>query len=210
MPDLFDQAMADLPLVAILRGVTPDTVLPVADALMGAGFRFIEVPLNSPDAFASIERLVRHCPAEVLVGAGTVLTPEDAGRLAATGASLMVSPNTDAEVIAAGARAGLIPLPGCLTPTECFAALRAGARGLKIFPANRMASGYFKDLRAVLPKDARLLAVGGMTVDTMAEWYAAGADGFGYGSNLFAPGRDPAEIAAAAKELVAEWRRLVP
>ncbi|SOD96952.1 2-dehydro-3-deoxy-6-phosphogalactonate aldolase [Caenispirillum bisanense] len=208
--DRFEDAMAAVPLVAILRGVTPDTVLPVADALMAGGFRLIEVPLNSPDAFTSIERLVAHCPPEVLVGAGTVLTPADARRLAETGASLLVTPNTDADVIATAADSGLIPLPGCLTPSECFTALKAGARGLKIFPASRMGAAYLKDLRAVLPKGTPLLPVGGMDVGTMAEWRATGAAGFGFGSNLFAPGREPALIEEAARALCAEWRRIAP
>lgn len=208
MADAFTRAMAEMPLVAILRGVTPDTILPVADALIDAGFRLIEVPLNSPDAFTSIARLVRHCPDGVLAGAGTVLTPEDVGRLADTGASLLVTPNTDPQVIAAGVRAGLVPLPGCLTPTEAFAALRAGARGLKIFPASRMGPAYLKDLRAVLPPGTPLLPVGGIDVAGMAAWHATGAAGFGFGTNLFVPGRPPAEVAAAARALTAEWRRL--
>ena len=119
----FDKAFATLPLVAVLRGVTPDEVLPIADALVDAGFRLVEVPLNSPDPFVSIAKLVKHCPADVAVGAGTVLTPEDAGRLAAIGAELLITPNTDAEVIRAGVRAGLATMIGCMTPSEALAAL---------------------------------------------------------------------------------------
>ncbi len=208
MADLFETILADVPLVAILRGVTPDSILPVADALMAGGFRLIEVPLNSPDAFTSIGKLAHHCPQTVMVGAGTVLTPEDVGRVADAGGRLLVTPNTDPEVITAGVAADMIPLPGFLTPSEAFAALKAGARGLKLFPASRMGAGYLKDLRAVLPPATPVMPVGGMDLATLAEWRAVGADGFGFGSNLFKPGRPPAEIEAAARALVAGWRDL--
>jgi 2-dehydro-3-deoxyphosphogalactonate aldolase len=208
MTNVFDKVMDEMPLVAVLRGVRPEEVLLVADALMSAGFRMIEVPLNSPDAFESIARLAKHCPPEVLTGAGTVLHPEDCGRLAVLGASLMVTPNTEAEVIEAAARAGLVPLIGCLTPSEAIQAVRHGARALKVFPASRMGPPYLRDIRAVLPSGTKLIPVGGINLQTMEDFHAAGADGFGFGTNLYVPGRSAAEVGAIAGDLVAEYNRL--
>ncbi|WP_413208085.1 2-dehydro-3-deoxy-6-phosphogalactonate aldolase [Rhodospirillum sp. A1_3_36] len=208
MTDMFDAIMGDMPLVAILRGVTPDTILPIADALVEAGFRLIEVPLNSPEPLTSIERLAAWCPDGVMVGAGTVLTAEQVRQVADVGGTLAISPDTDAEVVAASAEAGLIPLPGFLTPSEAFAALRNGARGLKLFPASRMGPGYLKDIRTVLPKGTVVMPVGGINLSVMADWRAAGAGGFGFGSNLYVPGRSAEEVGAIARDLVAEWRRL--
>ncbi len=204
----FDKAFATLPLVAVLRGVTPDEVLPIADALVDAGFRLVEVPLNSPDPFVSIAKLVKHCPADVAVGAGTVLTPEDAGRLAAIGAELLITPNTDAEVIRAGVRAGLATMIGCMTPSEALAALRNGAHALKLFPAARLGPAYIKDVRAVLPKGTRVVALGGIGIPEMEAYRAAGYDGFGFGSNLYKAGRSAAEVGAIARDIVAEWKRI--
>ncbi|MBB4285974.1 2-dehydro-3-deoxy-6-phosphogalactonate aldolase [Roseospira goensis] len=204
----FEAAFAAMPLVAVLRGLTPDEALPVADALVDAGFTLLEVPLNSPEPFESIARLLAHCPPGVMVGAGTVLTPEDAGRLAALGAGLMVTPNTDPGVIDAGVRAGLVPLIGCMTPTEALLATRHGATVLKVFPAARLGPDYLKDIRAVLPRGTRLIPLGGIDVSRMAAFHAAGADGLGMGSNLYKPGRPAAEVGAIARDLVAEWRRL--
>lgn len=208
MTDAFDTAFADMPLVAVLRHITTDEILPVADALMEAGFRFLEVPLNSPDAFTSIEMLTRHCPKGVMTGAGTVLEPEQCARLADTGAKLMVTPNTDAAVIDAAVSADLYPLIGCLTPTEALLAVRHGARGLKVFPASRMGPDYLKDIRAVLPKGTKVLPVGGIGLETMEAFHKTGADGFGYGANLYKPGKPAAEVGATARALVAEYRRL--
>ncbi len=207
-PPVFAEAFAAMPLVAVLRGIAPDAVLPVADVLVDAGFRLIEVPLNSPSAFESIARLVAHCPAGVAVGAGTVLKPEEAERLASLHAELLVTPNTDPAVIAAGARLGLTPLIGCMTPSEALAALAHGAAGLKLFPAARLGPAYLKDLRAVLPAKTKVLAVGGIGLAEMEVYARAGFDGFGFGSNLYAPGRSAADVGAAARDLVAEWRRL--
>ncbi|ATJ81962.1 2-dehydro-3-deoxy-6-phosphogalactonate aldolase [Halomonas beimenensis] len=205
---LLDEILATRPLVAILRGITPDEVAPVVDALVAAGFRLIEIPLNSPEPWTSIERAAARCPAGVLVGAGTVLEPADAARLAERRTPLLVTPNTDPEVIAAGRAHDLVPLIGCMTPSEALAAARAGARGLKLFPAARLGTGYFRDIRAILPPRIPVLAVGGIERANMAEWHAAGIDGFGFGGNLYRPGRSADEVGRVARQLVAEWDRL--
>jgi 2-dehydro-3-deoxyphosphogalactonate aldolase len=207
--DAFARAFAEMPLVAVLRGIEPDEVPAVADALMNAGFRLLEVPLNSPSPFDSIAKLVECCPPEsVVVGAGTVVFPKEVERLAATGARLMVTPNTDPATIEAGVGAGLVPVIGCMTPSEAFTALRHGARVLKIFPAARLGPAYLKDARAVLPKDVRVITVGGIGLENMEPFHAAGADGYGFGANLYAPGRPAPEVGAVARDLVAELRRL--
>lgn len=208
MSSRFEDAFADAPLVAVLRGITPEEVLPVADALVEAGFRLIEVPLNSPDAFTSISRLLAHLPATISIGAGTVLRVEEVARFADLGAELLVTPNTDPAIVAAGKRAGLVPLIGCMTPSEALAALANGAAGLKLFPAARLGPAYVKDVRAVLPKGTRVLAVGGIGLAEMAPFHAGGCDGFGFGGNLYAPGRPAGEVGRVAADLVAEWRRL--
>ncbi|MBB3189851.1 2-dehydro-3-deoxy-6-phosphogalactonate aldolase [Halomonas cerina] len=205
---LLDEILATRPLVAILRGITPDEVEPVVDALVTAGFRLIEIPLNSPDPWTSIERAVARCPTGVLVGAGTVLDPRDAERLAERRTPLLVTPNTDPEVIAVGLAHDLMPLIGCMTPTEALAAVRAGARGLKLFPAARLGPGYYRDIRAILPPRVPVLAVGGIERANMAEWLAAGIDGFGFGGNLYRPDRSAEDVGRIAGELVAEWHRL--
>lgn len=206
--DKFDLAMRDMPLVAVLRGITPEEIIPVADSLVAAGFRLIEVPLNSPRAFASIEALAAHCPPDVLTGAGTMLDVTQARRLAQTGAQLMVTPNTDPDVIRAGVSAGLVPLIGCLTPSEALSAVTNGARALKIFPASRMGPDYLKDIRAVLPAGTRLIPVGGIDARSMPAFHAQGADGFGFGTNLYKPGMSADEVASNAAHLVKTWRDL--
>lgn len=206
--DSFDRAMRDMPLVAVLRGISPEEIDDVADVLVQAGFRFLEVPLNSPRPYESIARLVERCPPEVLTGAGTVLWPEQVGRLAALGATLVVTPNSDAPVIEASVREGLYPMIGCLTPSEALQAVRYGARALKVFPASRMGPNYLKDVRAVLPSGTRLIPVGGIDRDTMEAFHKTGADGFGFGTNLYVPGRTASEVGARARDLVAEYRRL--
>ncbi|QEM82383.1 2-dehydro-3-deoxy-6-phosphogalactonate aldolase [Halomonas binhaiensis] len=205
---ILDKALEELPLVAILRGITPDEVEGVCDALVSAGFRLIEIPLNSPEPWVSIERAVAHCPDDVLIGAGTVLEEEDTLRLAQLGAPLMITPNTDPALVSLGAERGLAPMIGCMTPTEALAAAKAGASALKLFPAARLGTAYYKDISAILPRGLPVLAVGGIDKSNMAEWHAAGISGFGYGSNLYKPGRSAAEVEASAKELVAEWMRL--
>ncbi|TKD51840.1 2-dehydro-3-deoxy-6-phosphogalactonate aldolase [Sphingomonas baiyangensis] len=196
-------ALAACPLVAILRGVTPDEIDGIGAALIGAGFGIIEVPLNSPDALTSIERLARRAGDAAIVGAGTVLTPRDVAAVRDAGGTLMVSPNTAPPVIAAAVAAGMIALPGYFSPSEAFAALDAGAHGLKLFPADGTTPTMLKAQRAVLPRATPVLAVGGITPQTMAAWRAAGADGFGLGSNLYKPGRTAAVVAASAAEFVA-------
>ena len=202
------EAMTACPLVAVLRGVTPDEVCGVGEALAEAGFTLIEVPLNSPQPFASLTRLAERLGGRAVVGAGTVMAVDDVARVRDAGGELVVSPNTDDLVIAATVAAGLISLPGYFTPSEGFAALKAGAHGLKLFPAEGASPAFLKAQRAVLPKDARVLAVGGITPEVMPAWRAAGADGFGLGSNLYRAGKPLAEVAADARAFVAAARSL--
>ena len=205
--DRLDAALARCPLVAILRGVTPDAVEEIGAALLEAGFAIIEVPLNSPDAYASIERLARRFGDTALIGAGTVLTVEQVRRVGDAGGQLIVSPNADVEVIAASASDGLVSAPGYFTPTEAFAALSAGAHALKLFPAEAASPALLKAQRAVLPRDIPVLVVGGIAVDTMGPWRAAGADGFGLGSALYQPGRMATDVSERAKAFVAALNR---
>lgn len=195
-------------IIAILRGVKPDEVEAIGDALVEAGITRIEVPLNSPEPFDSISRLVRRLDGQAQLGAGTVLSIDDVQRVADTGAQLIVSPNADIDVIAETKRLGLASYPGVFTPTECFAALRAGADGLKIFPAELMGITGVKAIRAVLPPDTMVFAVGGTNAGNLAEWRAAGANGFGIGSALYKPGRSAEEITSLAVDLVTAYDRL--
>ncbi|HWX50944.1 MAG TPA: 2-dehydro-3-deoxy-6-phosphogalactonate aldolase [Roseomonas sp.] len=205
-----DAAFAQLPLVAILRGLRPQEAEPVASALYEAGFRLIEVPLNSPQPFDSIAAIRRLLPRDALVGAGTVLQAADVGRLADLGAELVVMPHADTVVIAAAVQAGLLCTPGIATPTEAFAALAAGAAALKIFPAEMVGPPVVKAMRAVLPAGTRLLPVGGITPESMAPFLEAGAAGFGLGSALYKPGMGAAEVAAGARRFTEAWRTLRP
>jgi 2-dehydro-3-deoxyphosphogalactonate aldolase len=201
MPNL-RAALAQCPLVAILRGVKPDEIEAAGDALVEAGVRIIEVPLNSPEPFESIRRLAARHGGRALVGAGTVLEPTDVGRVARAGGALIVAPNFDSEVVRAAKSANLVALPGVMTPSEGFAALKAGADGLKLFPAEIIPPAVFKAWRAVFPADCLLLAVGGIGLDNLTSYAQAGASGYGIGSALYKPGRSPAEIAALARALV--------
>jgi len=196
----------DMPLVAILRGVRPDEVVEVAAALYDAGIRAIEVPLNSPDPYDSITRLSAEFGEKCLCGAGTVLNAEQVDAVAGAGGRLIVSPDSNPAVIRRALELGLVPAPGFATPTEAFAAIRTGAKILKLFPAAAYGTPYLKALREVLPKDVSVLAVGGVGAAEMPEWLAAGADGFGIGGGLYKPGRPIAEIAERAAALVSRLR----
>ncbi len=199
----FHAHFAACPLVAIIRGVTPAEVVGIGEALVTAGIRIIEVPLNSPDPFASITALTKALGGRATVGAGTVLHAAEVARVADAGGALVVSPNTNLAVIAATAAAGLVAAPGYFTPSEGFAALAAGAHVLKLFPAEAATPAVLKAQRAVLPKDVAILPVGGIVPDGMAAWTAAGANGFGLGGGLYAPGRSAADVAARARAYVA-------
>jgi 2-dehydro-3-deoxyphosphogalactonate aldolase len=202
----FAAAMAACPLVAILRRVRPDEVVGIGEALVSAGFRIVEVPLNSPEPLESIRRLATAVGDRALVGAGTVL---DAGQVAdvqAAGGRLVVSPSVDAEVIRATVAAGLVSLPGYQTPSEAFAALKAGAHGLKLFPAEAASPAVLKAQRAVLPREVPVLVVGGVTPGSMGPWLAAGADGFGLGSALYRPGQTAAEVRGQAEDFMRALR----
>lgn len=194
-----DDALAACPIVAILRGVTAAEVVEIADALYETGIRAVEVPLNSPDPLASIGRLAGAFAGRMAVGAGTVLSTADVEAVAAAGGRLSVAPNTDAAVIARAVRLGLTPAPGFATASEAFAAIAAGARHLKLFPASTYGPAHLKALAAVLPREIGVLAVGGVGPADMAAWRAAGAVGFGLGSELYRPGQSPEETLAKAR-----------
>lgn len=201
----FDAALARCPLIAILRGVTPSEVVAVGEALFDAGFRLIEVPLNSPEPLDSIALLARAFAGRAVIGAGTVLRAVDVEAVQAAGGTMIVSPNTDIEVIAATGKGGLVSLPGVATPSEAFTALAAGATALKLFPAEGANPAVLKAIRAVLPAGTRVLPVGGITADTMAPWLKAGAAGFGIGSALYSPGLAPEQIAVRARTFIGAW-----
>ena len=191
------------PLVAILRGIEPYEALAIGTALVEAGVRMIEVPLNSPDPFASIAALQAEFGGTALIGAGTVLDLAAVEQLAATGARLMVTPNTNPAVIARGAELGLEPMPGFVTPTEAFAAITAGARRIKLFPATVQGPSYLKALREVLPKSCGVWAVGGIGTDNAPEWIVAGAEGVAAGGSVYKPGMTAAEVGERARALIA-------
>ena len=190
-------------LIAILRGVTPDRAVETATAIVEAGITWIEVPLNSPEPLKSIAAMQAALGDRARIGAGTVLAPEEVRAVAATGATFIVSPNADPRVIARSKEFGLCAYPGVFTPTECFAALAAGADALKIFPAAMMGTGGLKAIRAVLPAGTRIYAVGGVGPADFAAWRAAGADGFGLGSSLFQPAWPVTRVAEQARASVA-------
>lgn len=194
----FDRAFAQCPLIAILRGVTPDECEALGDALFEAGIRIIEVPLNSPDPLNSIERLSKRFGDKAVVGAGTVLRAAQVDEVGRAGGRLIISPAVNPSVIAATVAAGLCSCPGYLTPSEAFAALDAGAHALKLFPAEAASAAVIKAQRAVLPRDLRLIVVGGVEPASLAPWLTAGANGFGLGSALYKAGQSAAATLAKA------------
>lgn len=205
---MLESALQQLPLVAILRGIKPDEVEAVADALYAEGFRVIEVPLNSPQALDSIGRLARRMPEDALIGAGTVLSADAVRDVQIAGGRVIVMPHADVAVIRVAKARGLACIPGAATPTEAFAALQAGADAVKLFPAELITPPVVKAMRAVLPRELRLLPVGGVTPETMAVYCQAGAAGFGLGSALYAPGMAAAEVGQRARAFVQAWRAL--
>ncbi len=200
--------LTELPLVAILRGLKPDNAEAVGHCLVEAGFRIIEVPLNSPEPFRSIEILAKTMPENVLVGAGTVLDPDQVNGIRDVGGRLIVMPHGDVEVIRRAKEHGLVCTPGVATPTEAFAALKAGADAIKIFPAEAIPPAVVKAWRAVLPKDCIVLPVGGIKPDNMKPYVDAGADGFGLGSALFTPAMSVEEIGRNARDFASAWQTL--
>jgi len=199
----FDAAFASCPLIAILRGVRPDEVVAIGEELVAAGFTLIEVPMNSPDPLDSVTRLVDALGSRAMIGAGTVLTVDQVAAMRDAGGRMVISPNTNIDVIRASADAGLASLPGIATPSEALAALDAGATALKLFPAEAASPTILKAMRAILPSDLRVLPVGGIVPEGMAPWRQAGAAGFGLGSALYKPGMTAGEVGAHARAFVA-------
>lgn len=200
--------LTELPLIAILRGLKPENAEAVGHVLVETGFRIIEVPLNSPDPFRSIEILAQTMPKNVLVGAGTVLDPEQVDGVRDVGGHLVVMPHADLEVVRRAKELRMVCTPGVATPTEAFAALKAGADAIKIFPAEAIPPAIVKAWRAVLPKEALVLPVGGIRPDTMKAYVDAGANGFGLGSALFTPAMSVEEIRRNAQNFVSAWQAL--
>jgi|ERR1022692_2189435 2-dehydro-3-deoxyphosphogalactonate aldolase len=199
-----------LPLIAVLRGITPGEIDAVGAALIDNGFRILEVPLNSPDPFDSIARLEHRFGERCLTGAGTVVRLADVARVAAAGGKLIVMPHGDVDIVREAKRLGMLCVPGVATPTEAFAALDAGADGLKMFPAEQLSAAALKAWRAVLPKDALVFPVGGIRPDNMTAYWEAGANGFGTGSNLYAPGAAAGAVREAAARYAAGFAALKP
>jgi 2-dehydro-3-deoxyphosphogalactonate aldolase len=203
----FNEALKSLPLIAILRGITPAEAVPIGKALVSTGWTLIEVPLNSPQPLDSITAMVNAFP-QAMIGAGTVLSASDVRNVHAAGGQLIISPNFNPAVVAEATRLGLVCLPGVMTASEAFAALDAGAAGLKIFPAEMATPAVVKALRAVLPTDALLLPVGGITPGNMQAYLSAGANGFGIGSALYKPGMDVVAVTQNATTFIAACARI--
>jgi 2-dehydro-3-deoxyphosphogalactonate aldolase len=204
----FEEALQQCNLIAILRGIKPEEAEPIGEALIEAGWRIIEVPLNSPDPLKSIEKLQKRFGDQALIGAGTVLTPAQVADVASTGANVIISPNANLPVIEASVARGMVSLPGVATPTEAFAAIGAGATGVKAFPAEAIPPTVIKAWKAVLPKHIPVLAVGGVTPDNMKAFVDAGTAGFGIGGSLYKPGDDVAAVAAKAKQFIEAMRAI--
>jgi 2-dehydro-3-deoxyphosphogalactonate aldolase len=205
MTDSVMKTLDALPLVAILRGLRPEEAVDVGEALVAAGFRCLEVPLNSPEPLDSVRRLRDALEGRAVVGAGTVLNPAAVKAVADAGGQLIISPNTDVDVIQATKGAGLVSMPGFFTPTEAFTALAAGADVLKLFPAELAGPSGLKAVRAVLPVSTRVYAVGGAAPASVSQWIAVGASGLGIGSAIYKPGCTPTDAAAAARAFVEAW-----
>jgi len=201
----FASRFLDLPLVAILRGLTPDEALAIGAALTQSGFGLLEVPLNSPHPLESIALIAKAYP-DALVGAGTVLTPRQVQQVHDAGGQLIVSPNANVAVIHEAVRLGMVCLPGIATPTEAFSALDAGAQGLKLFPAEGASPAVLKAMLAVLPAGTLMVPVGGISTTNMAPWLAAGAHGFGLGSALYKPGKSADAVRQDATAFIAAYR----
>jgi 2-dehydro-3-deoxyphosphogalactonate aldolase len=202
----FDEALKRCGIVAILRGIETREIEAVGQALLDAGITIAEIPLNSPDPFASIRLMAQAFKGRLVVGAGTVLSVQDVNMLKAHDGEISVSPDCNPAVIARAAELGLIPLPGVFSPTEAFAAIRAGARHLKLFPAEAATPATIKAWRAVIPATIGILPVGGVTPDSMKAWLDAGGVGFGIGSNIYKPGRSADDVKYAAQAFVAAWK----
>ncbi len=196
-------------IIAILRGISPGEVVPVSQALYDQGIRIVEVPLNSPEPFNSIAQLSKAFAGKMAVGAGTVLSEQDVNLVKEHGGQISVSPDCNPETIARAVALGLDPLPGVFTPTEAFSAIRAGAKHLKLFPAEAASPQTIKAWKAVLPKHMKIHAVGGVTPINMIDWLAAGASGFGIGSSIYKPGMTLAQVSESAHTLVTAWKRAV-
>jgi 2-dehydro-3-deoxyphosphogalactonate aldolase len=201
--ELLTDFLGQCPLIAIVRGIAPAEAEAVADAIFEGGIRIVEVPLNSPEPLKSIESIARRLGDHALVGAGTVLDPADVARVKDSGGRIIVSPDTNPEVISAASSAGLVSCPGYFTPSEAFAAIRAGAHGLKLFPAEAASPAVLKAQLAVLPRDIPVIVVGGVQSDNMKPWREAGASGFGLGSGLYKPGQSAADTLVKARAYVA-------
>ena len=202
-----NEALEACGIIAILRGVSPDEVIAVGQALYDQGVRIVEVPLNSPEPFTSIEKLAKVFGEKMVVGAGTVLSVQDVNLLKDHGGQISVSPDCNPETIARAVALGLDPLPGVFTPTEAFAAIRAGAKHLKLFPAEAASPQTIKAWKAVLPKHVKVHAVGGVTPANMNDWISAGASGFGIGSSIYKPGMTLAQVSESAHSLVTAWKK---
>ena len=198
-----EQCLDRMPIVAILRGVKPHEVVEIGQAIYQAGISIIEVPLNSPEPVESIQRLSQALGEECVIGCGTLVNKSDVKKVAEAGAQIVVTPNVNPAIIRECLKLGMVPAPGWSTPTEAFAAYQAGARILKLFPAGSYAVGHVKAVRAVLPQDVRVLAVGGVGSANAAEWFANGIDGLGIGSEIYSPNLSAADVAERARKIVA-------
>lgn len=202
MNSQLDSWIQKMPVVAIIRGVTPDEVIDIGQAIYEAGIGVIEVPLNSPEPFESIKRLSVELGEDCVIGCGTLLTEEDAKRVADVGGQIAVTPNTRPSIIKKCLQLNMTPMPGWATPTEAFAAHRAGAHYLKLFPASSYGAGHIKAVKAVLPNDVKILAVGGVGAHNAAEWLSAGIDGFGIGSDIYKAGRNAEDVYKRCQSIV--------